>query len=113
MKSLSVALLLSVAMIGCESTNKEIKIEENEFKSIDTILRRSQENFVLVNRASKKSDSTISKKVEKTVNQIKTLNEEVKELKKENNELKTKVNDFNDAGEPFRLLPVSNNKDNR
>ena len=113
MRNITIVFLLSLAIIGCESTNKKIKIEEDDFKSIDTILRRSEKNFITVNRANKKSDSTISKKVEKTVNQINTLKNEVKQLKEENNELKTKVNDFNDVGEPFRLLPVSNNKDNR
>ena len=102
-----------MTIIGCESTKKEIKIEENGLESIDTILRRNEENFATVSRASEKSDSSISKKVEKTVNQINTLKEEVKQLKEENNELKAKVDDANDAGKPFQLLPVSNGKDNR
>jgi cell division protein FtsB len=113
MRKINIILLLFVLTIGCKSTNKEIKIEENEYKNIDTILRRSEENFIAVNNASKKSDSTISKKVEKTVNNITSLKQEVVQLKEENNELKTTVNDFNDAGKPFILLPVSSNKDNR
>jgi predicted nucleic acid-binding Zn-ribbon protein len=113
MRKINIILLLFALTIGCKSTNKDIKIEEDEYKNIDTILRRNQENFIAVSNASKKSDSTISKKVEKTVSQISTLKSEVKQLKEENNELKTKVNDFNDAGEPFRLLPVSSDKDNR
>lgn len=113
MRKLSIALLLLFLVIGCKSTNKEIKIEENEYKNIDTILKRNQENFIAVNSASKKSDSVISKKVEKTVSQIGTLKQEVKQLKEENNDLKIKVDDANNIGKPFRLLPVSNNKDNR
>lgn len=111
--SLTIAIILSLAILGCGRNKSEIKIEDDGLESIDTILRRNQENFTAVNRANQKSDSSISKKVEKTVNQISTLKEEVKQLKEENNELKIKVNDANDAGEPFKLLPVSSGKDNR
>lgn len=111
--NLKIAIILSLAIFGCNPNKSEIKIENNEFESIDTILRRSEKNFIAVNRANEKSDSSISKKVEKTVNQISTLKNEVKQLKEENNELKIKVNDANDAGEPFKLLPVSGNKENR
>jgi len=109
----TILYLLFLIIIGCKSNKQEDKINENEFQNIDTILRRNEENFNSVNRANQKSDSSISKKVEKTVNQINTLKNEVKELKKENNELKIKINDANDAGKPFHLWPVSNNKDNR
>lgn len=98
---------------GCKSNKEDSKKVTNEFESIDTILRRSEKNFVTVSRANEKTDSSISNKVEKTVNQIKTLKEEVKQLKQENNELKTKINDANDVGKPFKLLPVSNGQDNR
>ena len=109
----TILYLLFIVIIGCKSNKQENKINETEFQNIDTILRSSEENFNSVSRANQKSDSSISKKVEKTVNQINTLKNEVKELKKENNELKTKINDANDVGEPFQLLPVSNDKDNR
>lgn len=107
------AIIFSLVMIACNSNKLENKIEENGLESIDTILRRNQENFTTVSRASEKSDSSISKKVEKTVNQINTLKNEVKQLKEENNELKAKVDDANDIGRPFKLLPVSNGQDNR
>lgn len=113
MKNIIVAFFVSTMILGCKSNKQEIKIEENGLESIDTILRRNQENFATVSRASEKSDSSISKKVEKTVNQINSLKEEVKQLKEENNELKAKVDGANDVGIPFQLLPVSNNKDNR
>ena len=112
-KNLGFAFLVSLLFWGCESDKQEIKIEKNEFETIDTILRKSEENFTTVNRASQRSDSSISEKVEKTVKQINTLKEEVKQLKEENNELKTKVDDANNAGKPFKLLPVSNDKENR
>lgn len=112
-KKLIIATLLSILVIACKSNKQEIKLENNEYESIDTILRRNQENFDSVSRASEKSDSSISKKVEKTVKQINNLQAEVKQLKEENNELKAKVDDANDVGKPFQLLPVSNGKDNR
>jgi uncharacterized coiled-coil DUF342 family protein len=113
MKNIIVAFFISTMILGCNSTKQEIKSENNELESIDTILIRSEKNFVTVNRINQKSDSSISNKVNKTVKQINTLKEEVKQLKEENNELKTKINDANDAGKPFQLLPVSNGKDNR
>ena len=111
--NLIISGLLSLMIMGCESNKQESKNEENTYESIDTILRRNEENFISISRASEKSDSSITKKVEKTVKQINTLKEEVKQLKEENNELKIKVDDANDVGKPFQLLPVSNGKDNR
>ena len=61
----------------------------------------------------KQSDRFINHKVTKAVEQITTLKEEVKTLKEENNELKTKLDDADDAGKPFKLLPVSSGKGNR
>jgi len=109
----TISFLLFLIIIGCKSNKQEINTNENELQNIDTILRRSEENFTSVNRANKKSDSTISKKVDKTVNQINNLKNEVKKLKEENNELKIKINDANDVGKPFQLLPVSNGENNR
>ena len=108
---LTTILVLSI-IGGCDENKQTIKQNENGLESIDTILRRSEENFVTVSRANEKTDSSISNKVTKTVKQINTLKEEVKQLKEENNELKIKVSDANDAGKPFQLLPVSNGQDN-
>lgn len=108
-----VGFSLSILLIGCSSTEQTPKIENNEFESIDTILRRSEKNFNTVNRASEKTDSSISEKVEKTVKQINNLKEVVKQLKEENNELKVKINDASDNGKPFQLLPVSSGKNDR
>lgn len=105
--------LISLLVVACQSNKQESKNQENEYENVDTILQRNKDNFISVGRASEKSDSSISKKVEKTVKQINNLKEEVKQLKEENNELKAKVDDANDIGKPFQLLPVSNGKDNR
>jgi t-SNARE complex subunit (syntaxin) len=101
--------LLLLLVIGCNSNNTP-KIETNEsFNKIDSIINQSKQNNILLDQASRESDSSITQKVDKTVKQITTLKTEVKQLKAENNALKTKLNDASNAGEPFKLLPVSNN----
>lgn len=111
-KNLGIVSLILLSSIGCNSNKPEIKLDKNEFENLDTILRRNQENFATVNRANEKSDSSITKKVEKTVKQINNLQAEVKSLKEENNVLKSKIDDANDLGKPFQLLPVSNSENN-
>jgi len=103
---------LLLLTVGCSSPQikNEKNIEKNETSfQIDSIIQQSQKNLSTVDSASKKSDSTITGKVEKTVKQITNLKEENKQLKIENNALKTQLNDINTSGEPFKLLPVSNN----
>ena len=99
--------------MGCTSPT-ETKIENNEtYSAIDSIIGRSKENIILLDSTNKRTDSTITGKVEKTVKQISTLKEENSKLKKENENLKNKLDDATDVGEPFKLLPVSNGQDNR
>lgn len=106
----SIILLL---VIGCNSNNIS-KLEVNETTNkADSILNQSKQSLITADQASKSSDSSINQKVEKTVKQITSLKQEVKQLKEENNALKTQLNDANDAGKPFKLLPVSNGQDNR
>jgi uncharacterized coiled-coil DUF342 family protein len=76
--------------------------------SIDSIINKSKENQSITNDLNKKSDSTVSGKVEATVKKIDHLETQVKQLKEENNDLKEKLLDAtNDNGKPFRLEPVS------
>ena len=44
-RKLVIALLVLFNLIGCNSNKHELKIENNEFENLDTILRRNQENF--------------------------------------------------------------------
>ena len=111
--NVAVVISLTLFVYGCSSAEQQPKLEKNEFESIDTILRRSEENFNSVNRANDKTDSSISEKVEKTVKQINTLKEVVKQLKEENDELKIKISDTSNNGKPFQLLPVSSSKNDR
>lgn len=105
-------ILLLTLLLSCSSP--EVKIEENEKdKEIDSILKRSEESFTVADSTGKETDKLINSKVEKTVKQITTLKKEVDVLKKENIVLKTIADNAVDAGKPFKLLPVSNGKDNR
>ena len=110
---LALYLLTFLLFIGCNSNNTS-KLEVNETTNkVDSILNQSKQNLITADQANQSSDSSINQKVEKTVKQITTLKQEVKQLKEENNALKNQVDDANDAGKPFKLLPVSNSQDNR
>ena len=99
--------------MGCSSPN-QTKLEKDEkLTTIDSIIGENQRNLLVLDSTNKRTDSTISGKVEKTVKQITTLKEENTKLKKENESLKTKLDDATDIGQPFELLPVSNGKGNQ
>lgn len=99
--------------MGCQNPT-EIKKENDEtFTSIDSIIGQSKKNLVILDSTSKRTDSSITGKVEKTVKQITTLKEENTKLKKENEALKDKLDDISNDGKPFELLPVSSGKGNR
>lgn len=97
-------LLISLLFIGCSTNNTKV---ENSVDSVDSVLIKSQENLNKADQINKQGDSSITGKVEKTVQKIQVMEQQITELKQENNELKTMLNDANDAGEPFKLLPVS------
>ena len=105
--------LLLVAALGCSSPTKN-EVEKNEtLSTIDSIIGQSQKNLAVLDSTSKRTDSTITGKVEKTVKQISTLKEENTKLKKENEVLKDKLDDISNGGKHFELLPVSGGKGNR
>jgi hypothetical protein len=100
-------------LIGCQP-KIDAKIQTDEsINKIDSIIIHSEQTFAASSAASSKSDSTINQKVENVVKQITVLKEENKQLKSENNELKIILDSVDDVGKPFKLLPVSGNKDNR
>lgn len=75
--------------------------------AIDTLLMQTQINQTIATEASRKGDSAVTGKIEKTAQKIQHLETQVTELKKENNELKVKLNDATDNGKPYSGLPVS------
>ena len=100
-------LLFVLLLVGCSSN--EIKIEDKSTDVVDSVIIKSQQNLINANEINKRGDSSITGKVEKTVQKIQVMEQQITQLKEENNELKDKLNDVNDAGEHFELLPVSNN----
>lgn len=105
MKKILGIIFLST-LIGC---SQEPRVKSTSGVDIDSLIQRSEKNFQTVNQANKRSDSTITNKVDKTVQKIGNLETQVTELKKENNELKEKLDDAtNGNGKPFKLVPVSN-----
>jgi len=101
--------LLLLLVLGCNSTNNS-KIENDEsINKIDSIINQSKQNYILLDQASRESDSSITQKVEKTVQKIGKLETEVKQLKAENRELKEKLNDANDDGSNYRIRAISDN----
>jgi len=109
---MKILILVCLFFYGCSSQPKKNVISSQD-AAIDSLIRKNELNLISIETTNKLTDSTITGKVEKTVKQINTLKNEVKQLKEENNELKNKINDINDVGKPFQLLPVSNGKDNR
>lgn len=78
-----------------------------EIVDVDTLLERSKNSISSVGTTTLKSDSVLVKRVEKTVTKIENLNHEVKVLKKENRELRARLNDSDNIGGHFGLLPIS------
>ena len=99
--------------MGCQNPTEPKKENDEAFKTIDSIIGESQKNLLILDSTSKRTDSTITGKVEKTIKQISTLKEENTKLKKENEALKDKLDDISNDGKPFELLPVSGGKSNR
>lgn len=86
----SLITLLIIAAWGCSTPTKEP--EKNEtLTAIDSIIGQSQKNLVVINSTSKRTDSAITGKIEKTVKRISILKEDNTKLKKENEHLKDVV----------------------
>ena len=101
--------LIALILITSCGAPKQEKIETNEFTNIDSVLQHSQKNAIILDKANRKSDSSITGKVEKTVKKIAVMEKQITELKAENNELKEKLDDADDAGKPFHIRTVSDN----
>ena len=101
--------ILFIGLVCLASCKEEVKIEPQQKDSIDSLIELSQKNSEQAVDLSKKGDSTITNKVDKTVQKIGKLENEIKELKQENNELKEKLDDANDDGNTYRIRAISDN----
>ena len=104
-KILSPFIFFCFFIVSCKN-NESMKSSSGI--NIDSLINKNEKNTKNVTESSKKSDTLITTKVDKTVEKIGKLENEIQELKEENNELKNNLNDANDVGKPFRNLPVSN-----
>jgi peptidoglycan hydrolase CwlO-like protein len=100
-------LTLLISLISCGDNSPVIT---NSGINVDSLIEKNKETFETATEANKKSDTSITTKVETTVKKIGELENEIKELKEENNELKDKLDDAGDAGKPFRIRSISNDK---
>lgn len=102
-------VLLVLLLASCEQKQTTITTETSKLnETIDSLLIKNQRNLESASIQLTKSDSAVNEKIEKTVQKITNLENEVKELKEENNELKAKLDDATDNGKPYSGLPVSN-----
>ncbi len=102
-------LVLLLLLISCgQKPNSTIPETTKLDEKIDSLLIKNQRNLDSASVQLTKSDSTVSQKIDKTVQKISNLETQVKELKAENNELKAKLDDATDDGKPYSGLPVSN-----
>lgn len=102
-------LVLLLLLASCQQKPNSTPPETNNLnETIDSLLTKNQRSLDSASVQLTKSDSAVSQKIEKTVQKITNLENEVKELKEENNELKAKLDDATDDGKPYSGLPVSN-----
>lgn len=99
-------LITLIFLYGCNN-NEDVRTSSG--LNIDSLIEQNSKNFIKANEASKKSDTTITTKVDNTVKKIEKLETEIQQLKEENNELKNNLNDANDGGKPYRIRSISNN----
>jgi len=105
MRTFFISMLL-ISIISCGDNSPVIT---NSGVNVDSLIEKNKETFKNATEANKKSDTTITNKVDNTVKKIGQLENEIKQLKEENNELKDKLDDAGDAGKPFRIRTISNN----
>lgn len=94
-------------LLSCNSNTSKVEAVDSTSSTIDSLIQQSKINSEVAQKASSKSDSTITVKVEKTVKKIQKMENEIKQLKEENNELKNQLNDATDNGQPYRLRTIS------
>ncbi len=104
MRKVFISILL-ISIIGCGDNSPVIT---NSGVNVDSLIEKNKETFKTATEASKKSDTTITNKVDNTVKKIVKMEGEIKQLKAENNELKNNLDDVNDDGKPFIIRSVSN-----
>lgn len=105
--------LLLVLFFSCKSEIKQTSSSVD--KTLDSVLSMSSKNLQMSDTIQKVADQQTTNKINKTVQTIQKLEVENKQLKKELNEVTKKLDAVTnpDNGVQFKLLPISDNKENR
>jgi hypothetical protein len=107
-------IILIPLIYGCQNTTAQ-KIDSSieEDRKFEQLLNKVETNTKISLQAQVEASKEQTKIVEQTVSKITTLKAEVKTLKEENNAFKVKIDSNTAVGKPFKLLPVSNDQNNR
>jgi hypothetical protein len=101
-----ILLLNSCQVVESQTISEEQKKDQEFIELIKKIEATKQQSIIYQDNATKQESKIVNKAVEKIV----TLKEEVKTLKSELNEKNEKLNGIiSDTGNKFKLLPISNN----
>lgn len=101
-----ILLLNSCQVVESQGISEEQKKDQEFIELIKKIEATKQQSIIYQDNATKQESKIVNKAVEKIV----TLKEEVKTLKSELNEKNEKLNGIiSDTGSKFKLLPISNN----
>ena len=118
-------LLSLLAFIGCTKSRADTNTAEDESESlqasisnskiidVDNLIKKNVRTKYIADSLSRSSDLAINKKVDEQVRVVTVLKYKVVELKQTNNVLKVEINNLDDIGKPYKLLPISDNEDYR
>ena len=113
-------LAFVILFAGCTTITAQDDKAAAEEREFNDLVKKTSNNLDLSLATQAQASEKQTKIVNETVSKITALKAEVETLKEENNVLKEENNVFKDKldsnaaiGKPFKLLPVSNGKDNR
>jgi seryl-tRNA synthetase len=105
--------LLFIFLFGCTASAQNQSEETKEDIEFQKLMNKVSETNDLSVQVQAKASKKEAELVQKAVETIKELKTEVTTLKTELSEVKATLDNVNnDTGVSFRLLPISNNKEN-
>lgn len=109
-----ILFLLVVLFVSCKNRQTE-SVSLSSDSTFLEIIQLSSKNMSLSDTMQKSADKQTSKVINKAAETITTLKVENGKLKKELNEVTKKLDDITNSnnGVQFKLLPVSDGKENR
>jgi hypothetical protein len=102
----TILFFISCQVVESQTINEDLKKDQDFQNLLKKVEETKQQTIITQTKASEKESKIVNKTVEKIV----TLKEEVRDLKIEINEKDKKLNGIiNDTGIKYNLLPISNN----